>query len=138
MPQLLGPWLAEQRWYAAKGTDLHHLERAGGLRLVDDDGTVGVEVHFVVVGGPDGAHVTYQVPLTYHAAERPELAHALIGRFEHAELGVRWIYDAPHDPVFVRALLRLLDGGRASGDGSAPEAGLAAGVRQRSQPPPTG
>jgi maltokinase len=138
MPQLLGPWLAGQRWYAAKGTDPRDLERAGGLRLVDDDGTVGVEVHFVVVTGPDGARVTYQVPLTYHASERPELTHALIGRFEHPDLGVRWIYDGPHDPVFVRALLRLLDGGRAAGDGAGPEAGLAVGVKQRPGAPPSG
>jgi len=138
MSQLLGPWLAGQRWYAAKGTVTGAPERAGGLRLRDDDGAVGVEVHFVVVPGADGGRTTYQVPLTYHAAEQPQLAHALVGRFEHPELGPRWIYDGPHDPVFVQAWLRLLDGGRATGEGPGPAAGQAVGVRQRVGLPPSG
>ena len=132
MSHLLGPWLAGQRWYAAKGTVTTAPQRLGGLRLRDDDGAVGVEVHLVVVPGADGTRTTYQVPLTYHAAEQPQLAHALVGRFEHPELGTRWIYDGPHDPVFVQAWLELLDGGRAAGDGSA------VGVRQRVGPPPAG
>jgi len=146
MATLLGPWLAEQRWYVAKGYDVAPPERLGGLRLVEDDGRVGVEVHLVAVRGADGVPVTYQVPLSYHTVEQPHLAHALVGRFDHPDLGVRWIYDGPHDLVFVQALLRLLDGGEATSargaggplDEEDPPTARAVGVRQRVAPPPSG
>ncbi|HEY6798568.1 MAG TPA: hypothetical protein VI248_28145 [Kineosporiaceae bacterium] len=144
MPQLLAPWLVRQRWYAAKGATVRGLERVGGFRLVHDVDGVGVEVHFIAVRAGDGDPVLYQVPLTYRSTRRPELEDALVGRFEHPVLGLRWIYDAPHDPVFVSALLDLLaggryTGGRAPGTGPGPgEEGAAIGVPQRPGPPPSG
>jgi maltokinase len=136
MPDLLRPWLTGQRWFAAKGTELTGLDRVGGLRLQDDDGLVGVEVHLVAARGTDGAATVYQIPLTYRSAPDPELEHARIGVFHHPELGERTVYDGPHDPVFVRALLRLLGGGRAAAvEGLA---GGAVGVMQRVAAPPIG
>ena len=50
---------------------------------------------------------TYQVPLTYRTEPVPELAHALVGELRTAD-GPRWVYDAPHDPVFVAEWMRLV------------------------------
>ena len=135
MPELLGPWLTGQRWYAAKSSAVDRVDRVAGLRLVYDDGGVGVEVHLLAVHGADGGRVLYQVPLSYRATRAPELEHALVGRFDHPDLGPRWIYDAPHDPVFVRAWLALLAGGRATATGGGTGA---VGVPQRTGPPPSG
>jgi predicted trehalose synthase len=136
MPALLRPWLAEQRWFAAKGSELVGLDRVGGLRLQDDDGQVGVEVHLVAARGADGAATVYQIPLTYRSTPDPRLEHARIGQFHHPVLGERTVYDGPHDPVFVRALLRLLAGGRAAAvEGMT---GGAVGVMQRVEPPTVG
>ena len=50
---------------------------------------------------------TYQVPLTYRREPVPELAHALLGELLTSD-GVRWVYDAPHDPAFVAEWIRLV------------------------------
>lgn len=50
---------------------------------------------------------TYQVPLTYRTEPAAELAHALVGELRTAN-GPRWVYDAPHDPVFVAEWIRLV------------------------------
>jgi predicted trehalose synthase len=145
MPLLLAPWLTRQRWYAAKGSARPDLVRVGGTRIQDQASAVGIEVHVVrAETGPAGgstaggaaSRAVYQVPLTYRATPEPELEPALIGVFEHPDLGDRWVYDGPHDPAFVAALLTLLDGGRAAAADGMP--GGAAGVMQRIAPPPAG
>ena len=50
------------------------------------------------------------MPLTYRGAPVPELEHALVGVMEHSVLGRRWVYDAPHDPVYAAQLLELVQG----------------------------
>src|SRR5512144_2933757 len=107
MPDLLTGWLVGQRWYAAKGTGLAGLHRLGSLGLAGAS-EVGIEVHIVRAVGADGTGSTYQIPLTYRRDREPDLAHALVGSFSHPDLGERWVYDAPHDPAFVAALLDLL------------------------------
>ena len=118
--ELLAPWLPDQRWYAAKGGGLPELSPGGDIRLTPvpgdaGDGDVAVDVRFVRATTPDGVTVTYQVPLTCRAEPEPGLEHALIGVVDG-----RYVYDGPHDPAFLRALLRLLaDRGEAwSGDGA--------------------
>ena len=104
--ELLAGWLPQQPWYRATG-EPPTLTRAGGFRLDDPAGEVGIE--FLLVG--DGAETTYLVPMTYRAAPLDGADDALIGTSEHGVLGTRWIYDAAYDPVAVTQLLDFLCGG---------------------------
>jgi predicted trehalose synthase len=114
--ELLPEWMAQQRWYAAKG----HQPRLRGLwswRLDDPAGAVGVEI--LVVADDSGTRpVVYQVPLTYRDAPLDGADHALVGTLEHSVLGRRWVYDAPHDPVFTTQLLALVLGRAVAQAGS--------------------
>jgi hypothetical protein len=104
--ELLANWLPAQSWYRATGAP-PALTRAGGFRLDDPAGEVGIE--FLFVG--EGEETTYLLPLTYRAGPLDGADDALIGTSEHGVLGTRWIYDAAHDPVAVRQLLVFLCGG---------------------------
>ncbi|KGN42597.1 maltokinase N-terminal cap-like domain-containing protein [Knoellia aerolata] len=107
-PELVQAWMASQRWYAGKGTS-PSVRRLASWRLGDPAGEVGVET--LIVSDDSGpAPVVYQVPLTYRGAPVPELEHALVGVMEHSVLGRRWVYDAPHDPVYAAQLLELVQG----------------------------
>jgi len=106
--ELIDAWMGRQRWYAGKGTS-PSVRRLASWRLGDPAGEVGVEV-LVVADDSGPSPVTYQVPLTYRAAPVPELAPALVGVMEHSVLGTRWVYDAPHDPVYAAQLLELVQG----------------------------
>jgi hypothetical protein len=100
--ELLATWLPSRPWYQAPGGDL---VKAGGFRLDDPAGEVGIE--FMVVRDGDAA---YHVPMTYRSAPLEGHADALIGTMEHGVLGHRWAYDAPRDPVFVAQLIALING----------------------------
>jgi hypothetical protein len=100
--ELLASWLPAQRWYRGTTPDL---TRAGGFRLDDPAGRVGIE--FMVVA--DGS-VHYHAPMTYREAPLAGGEPGLIGTAEHSVLGKRWVYDGVHDPVFVDTLLALLRG----------------------------
>ena len=102
--ELLASWLPAQPWYRPEGPE-PELARAGGFRLDDPDGAIGIE--FFVAA--DRA-ATYLVPLTYRADPCPQAAGGLIGTAEHGVLGHRWIYDGAHDPVLITALVGLLQG----------------------------
>src|SRR3954467_9844309 len=134
---LLASWLPRQRWFAA-GPSGVTLAPAGRIILAAPTGPpfpppaesdlpaeppVGIAVHIVSalpagsVPETDGSaakpvarkanSATYQVPLTYRTEPVPELAHALVGELRTAD-GPRWVYDAPHDPVFVAEWIRLV------------------------------
>ncbi|WP_329141515.1 maltokinase N-terminal cap-like domain-containing protein [Streptomyces sp. NBC_00670] len=112
--ELLISWLPTRPWYQ-RGTSEPELAKAGGFRLDDPEGEVGIE--FMVVTDTDtdtdtdSAHqVTYLVPLTYRGAPLDGAEHALLGTTEHGVLGRRWVYDGCHDPVLVRQLTALLEG----------------------------
>jgi hypothetical protein len=103
---LLAAWLPRQPWYRAGG-GTPELARAGGFRLDDPDGEVGLE--FMVV--TDAATSTaYHVPATYRDRELPGASGALIGTAEHRVRGHRWVYDGAHDPVLVGQLVALIQG----------------------------
>ncbi|MFF3152636.1 1,4-alpha-glucan branching protein [Streptomyces sp. NPDC057910] len=106
--ELLTGWLPRQSWYAG-GREAPELIKAGGFRLDDPDGEVGIEFMVVADAGSQPP-VAYLVPLAYRAAALEGAPDdALIGTSEHGVLGRRWIYDGVHDPVVmaqVRALLR--------------------------------
>lgn len=106
--ELLAAWMGSQRWYAGKGTSPSP-RRLASWRLGDPAGEVGVEV-LVVADDSGPSPVVYQVPLTYRAAPLASIDHALVGVTEHSVLGTRWVYDAPHDPVYAAQLLELVQG----------------------------
>ncbi|MFI1935714.1 1,4-alpha-glucan branching protein [Streptomyces purpureus] len=106
--ELLTPWLPSRPWYQG-GTGEPELAKAGGFRLDDPEGEVGIE--FMVVTDAAGAHpVAYLVPLAYRGAPLDGAEHALVGTMEHGVLGPRWAYDACHDPVAVAQLVAFIDG----------------------------
>jgi len=124
---LLPPWVAHQRWYAGKG-QVPVLRQIGGLRLDDPAAEVDIDIH-LLLDESGQTPTTYQVPLTCRGARLAGADHALVAIVDHASLGTRYLYDAPHDPVFAGALVRLiLDEGTAASD---PEhrGGLAGGHR---------
>ncbi|MFI7644066.1 1,4-alpha-glucan branching protein [Nonomuraea sp. NPDC049400] len=106
--ELLTSWLPSRPWYRG-GAGEPNLAKAGGFRLDDPEGEVGIE--FMVVADASGTHpTTYLVPLTYRGAPLDGAEHALVGTMEHGVLGRRWAYDGCHDPVLVAQLLALIEG----------------------------
>ncbi|TDC26251.1 1,4-alpha-glucan branching protein [Streptomyces sp. 8K308] len=105
---LLTSWLPSRPWYRG-GAGEPELAKAGGFRLDDPEGEVGIE--FMVVTDASAARPTaYLVPLTYRGAPLDGAEHALVGTMEHGVLGRRWAYDGCHDPVAVAQLLALVEG----------------------------
>jgi Maltokinase N-terminal cap domain len=105
--ELLTAWLPSRPWY--RGTGTPNLQKAGGFRLDDPAGEVGIEFVFVT-DDSTGVPIVYQVPMTYRSAALPGATDAFIGSADHGVLGTRWIYDAARDPVAVAQLLALLAG----------------------------
>ncbi|WP_431912727.1 maltokinase N-terminal cap-like domain-containing protein [Nonomuraea jabiensis] len=106
--ELLTSWLPSRPWYSSGAGD-PKLAKAGGFRLDDPQGEVGIE--FMVVTDTSGTQpVSYLVPLTYRGAPLDGAEHALVGTMEHGVLGRRWAYDGCHDPVLVAQLLALIEG----------------------------
>jgi Maltokinase N-terminal cap domain len=105
--ELLTPWLPSRPWYRGAGEP--QLAKAGGFRLDDPRGEVGIEF-MIATDTSGGAPVTYLVPLTYRGAPLDGADHAPIGTMEHGVLGRRWTYDGCHDPVLTAQLLALLEG----------------------------
>lgn len=105
--ELLASWLPTRSWYV--GGHEPELAKAGGFRLDDPSGAVGIE--FLVLNDVSGAQpATYLVPLSYRGAPLDGAEHALVGTMEHGVLGRRWAYDGCHDPVLVAQLLALIEG----------------------------
>lgn len=100
---LLGRWLPKQPWFTGTAD---RLTRAGGFRLDDPAGEVGIEIMVVL----DGTGEPYLVPMTYRGAPLDGADERLIGTSEHGVLGRRWVYDGEHDPVFRAQLAALLRG----------------------------
>lgn len=102
---LLRGWLPAQEWF--RRGDTLDLVRAGGFRLDDPAGEVGMEFCLVT---DNGTGTTYHVPMAYRGAPLDNADDALIGTSEHGVLGRRWIYDGACDPVLVAQALELLAG----------------------------
>ncbi|MEU9026683.1 1,4-alpha-glucan branching protein [Streptomyces sp. NPDC048383] len=120
--ELLGAWLPSRPWYGGTGS-APRLARAGGFRLDDPEGEVGIEF-LVVIDGPGDAAPAYLTPLTYRATPLDGGRAGLIGTLEHGVLGKRWVYDGAHDPVLVGQLLALLAGrvaAQAQGESDTPD-----------------
>ena len=67
--ELLAAWLPAQPWYHRSGR-APELARAGGFRLDDPQGEVGIEF-MVVTDGPESGGAAYHVPMTYRAQALP-------------------------------------------------------------------
>jgi hypothetical protein len=106
--ELLTDWLPAQPWYADRGR-APELAKAGGFRLDDPEGDVGIEF-MVVTDGSDDSAVAYLVPLTYRASALEGADGGLVGTTEHGVLGRRWVYDGVRDPVLVAQLAALVRG----------------------------
>ncbi|MFE9612770.1 1,4-alpha-glucan branching protein [Streptomyces sp. NPDC006012] len=111
--ELLTEWLPKQSWYVGDA-ETPELLKAGGFRLDDPEGSVGIEFMVVVdATAPEQGRepVAYLVPMAYRGAALGGVpAEALIGTSEHGVLGTRWIYDGVHDPVVMARLSALLRG----------------------------
>lgn len=106
--ELLTSWIPTRSWYRGTAGE-PELAKAGGFRLDDPLGEVGIEFMVVTDSAcPDPA--SYLVPLTYRGAPLEGAEHALVGIMEHGVLGRRWAYDGCHDPVLVAGFLALLEG----------------------------
>lgn len=106
--ELLASWLPGRPWYVGEAA-LPRLTKAGGFRLDDPAGEVGLE--FMAATDDSGDEpVTYHVPLTYRGAPLEGGDGALIGTTEHGVLGTRWVYDGTRDPVLVTQAYALLLG----------------------------
>jgi hypothetical protein len=106
--ELLTPWLPGQPWWIG-GDRPPQLTRAGGFRLDDPQGDVGMEFMFVTDVSA-GQQVTYHVPLSYRGAPLAGAEPALLGTSLHGVLGRRWIYDGARDPVVTAALDAFVHG----------------------------
>lgn len=106
--ELLKSWLPTRPWYEG-GPGEPELTKAGGFRLDDPEGEVGIEF-MVVTDAAETGPAAYLVPLTYRGAPLDGAEHALVGTMEHGVLGQRWVYDGCHDPVLVAQLLALIEG----------------------------
>src|SRR6185437_8327168 len=107
---LLAAWLPDQPWYLGGGRRRPELTRAGGFRLDDPAGEVGIEFMVVADGAAADAAVFYQVPMTYRGQPLAGAEGALIGTSEHGVRGTRWIYDGARDPVLVAQLVASIQG----------------------------
>ncbi|MET8873600.1 1,4-alpha-glucan branching protein [Nocardia sp. NPDC004604] len=106
--ELLTAWLPTRPWYRDSDRT-PELTKAGGFRLDDPTGAVGIEFMLVTDGaGPEAR--TYHLPLTYRGAPLDGADEALIGTSIHGILGQRWIYDGTRDPVAVAQIVALLTG----------------------------
>jgi hypothetical protein len=105
---LLAAWLPEQDFYDGQPSG-PSLARAGGFRLDDPAGEVGIEFD---VARDDAASpaTAYLVPMTYRGSPLGGAEAHLIGTAEHGVLGKRWIYDGAHDPVLLAQLAELVKG----------------------------
>lgn len=105
LPTGLSDWMRRQRWYTNKGAT-PRLERRGGWELTSGDARI--ETHFVLDRQVRDATL-YQVPITRRNA--PLEGREALWQDEHG-----YVYDAPHDPEYARAILRLLESETVVGD----------------------
>lgn len=111
---VLNSWVGNQRWYAGKG-QRPALRQVGVTTLVrgGDDALV-VATHLFLdesSAADDSPGTLYQIPLTYRRQPHPELTQALV-----TSTDTHCIYDGPHDPAYVQALLDLMYADGSAGD----------------------
>jgi len=109
-------WAARQRWFSATGHPVE-LSRVGGWSLPSGEPGVLIRTDCVVDAG-DPRRTVYQLPVTEREVALPGGEAALILIRTGADGRRRFVYDAPADPAYARALLLLiLRRGRSGPDG---------------------
>ncbi|MGB5951133.1 MAG: 1,4-alpha-glucan branching enzyme, partial [Ornithinimicrobium sp.] len=105
---VIAPWLANQRWYTGKGQtpDLTvvasiTMSQRGGV--ADGGSALTISTH-VFLDSSGEEPVLYQIPLTYRRTVQPALAQALV-----TTTSTHSVYDAPHDPAYVQAVLDQIE-----------------------------
>ena len=106
LSEALAAWLLRQRWFAGKGIPIDRLSIVAQTRLVDGD--PGLR-HLIVAVDQDGGTERYQVLVGLQTTIPDRLAHAVIGPAGPVADG-QMAYDALHDPVLTRRLLRAMAG----------------------------
>ena len=103
LAQLVGGWMARQRWYAGKG-GVPRLRTVGDIPLSSQDPDALIHI-LLLADEADPRRAVYQVPVVERRAV-PEGSEAhLIG-----PNGDRAVFDAPYDPAFAAALLDSIRG----------------------------
>jgi predicted trehalose synthase len=111
LAQLVGGWMARQRWYAGKG-GVPRLRTVGDIALVSPDPDARIHI-LLLADDADPRRPVYQVPVVErHGVPNGSEAH-LIG-----PNGDRAVFDAPDDPAFAAALLDAIQGGHERVDSS--------------------
>ena len=96
--ELLAAWLPDRPWSRIPAGAT--VERVAACRFDDPAGQVGIETMLVRAG--DGP--VHHAPLTYRDAPIEGAEAWLVGTTQHSVLGLRYVYDASADPVYLAAL----------------------------------
>lgn len=115
-------WLPSQRWYANK-SKAPHVSILGRAEL--SAASAEGRYYLLVLRDTALGDTVYQVPLSVYGRRIDELQHAEIDTVM-TQNGAVWLYDAPHDPAFVQAILQMAEG--ASGPASKDEVTDAVGL----------
>lgn len=102
LPEYINRWVSRQRWYGGKGR-LPALRSIGEWTLPTTDPGVSIRTHLVLdTASPELP--LYQLPLTERVSPLVAGEPALVGR----GAGGVFVYDAPHDPAYARALVSFI------------------------------
>jgi len=104
LAQLVGGWMARQRWYAGKG-GVPRLRIVGDLPFDSPDPDARIRI-LLLADEADARRAVYQVPVVERRGVPEGSESHLIGAN-----GDRAVIDGPHDPAFAVALLGAIRGG---------------------------
>ena len=103
LAQLVGGWMARQRWYAGKG-GAPRLRTVGDIPLESPDDDARVHI-LLLADDADPRRSVYQVPVVERREVPAGSEPHLIG-----PNGDRAVFDGPYDPAFAAALLGAIRG----------------------------
>jgi predicted trehalose synthase len=103
LAQLVGGWMARQRWYAGKG-GVPRLRTVGDIPLASSDADARIHI-LLLADDADPRRAVYQVPVVERRGVPQGSESHLIGAN-----GDRAVFDAPYDPAFAAALLDAIRG----------------------------
>lgn len=95
--EFLSDFLQASRWFGGKGRHpiVTAVTRAGELPAAPPGLRVAIDL--IEVTYDNGDQEFYQAPLSFYDEPQDHLAHALVGEWEDANFGPRFVYDAVHD-----------------------------------------
>jgi maltokinase len=106
---ILGAWIAEQRWYAGKGS-APRLDIIGAWELDSEPDARAVIYLVEDVSGP--SPILYQIPTSQRSDRVAALEDALIAVLADEGGNALFVYDGPRDPAFTNPLLQMVVTGR--------------------------